>query len=367
MNLAIFPNRGGSLSDLARSGQLHRFTAHYLPMYARHFEQVLYFSYAEEEWDLPRRCKLRPGPRGLHSLLYSPWLPLRYRDDLARCHVARVMQMTGVIPAALAKVRLKLPFVATYGYRYAEFIRPTRRWTSYFLATAVERLGLRMADGVIVTTPELARHVARWTLPERIHLIPNGVDTVAFCPPPHPPSNDPPVAIFVGRLEPQKNLLALLEAVAIVGDLQLVLVGGGNQREALAHQAEKLGVDVELEGIVPYEALPTYLQMADLFVLPSHIEGHPKALLEAMSVGLPCVGTDVPGIRDVLQDGETGILCPGTDPASLVSGLRRLLADRAAGREMGHRARALIEAKYDLGNLLQQEVELLQKLAAGRS
>lgn len=366
MNLAIFPNRGGSLSDLARSGQLHRFTAHYLPAYVRYFERVLYFSYTKEEWNLPQRCELRPGPRRLHSLLYSLWLPLRYRDDLADCHVARVMQMTGAIPAVLAKIRLGLPYVATYGYRYAEFIRPTRRWASYFLAIFVERLGLRRADGVIVTTPELAQYVGRWASPERVHLIPNGVDTVAFCPPPHPPSNDPPVAIFVGRLESQKNLFALLEAVSAVGKLRLVLVGEGSQRQALARRAKELGVEIELKGIVPHKALPTCLQMADLFVLPSHIEGHPKALLEAMSVGLPCAGTDVPGIRDVLQDGETGILCLDTDLASLASGLRRLLADRAAAQEMGRRARALIEAKYDLSNLLQREVDLLQRVAVGR-
>jgi len=367
MNLAIFPNRGGSLSDLAHGGQLYRFTAYYLPAYARYFERVLYFSYAEEEWDLPPRCKLRPGPRRLHSLLYSLWLPLRYRDDLAHCHVARVMQMTGVIPAALAKAILGLPFVATYGYRYAEFIRPTRRWLSYLLAIFVERLGLRVADAVIVTTPELGQYVARWTLADRVHHIPNGVDTVTFCPPPHPPSNNPPVAIFVGRLEPQKNLFALLEAAATVGNLRLVLVGDGSQREALTQRARELGVEMKLAGIVPHEALPSHLQRADLFVLPSHIEGHPKALLEAMSVGLPCVGTDVPGIRDVLQDGETGILCPGTDPASLASGLRRLLADWATAQEMGRRARALIETQYDLNSLLRQEVELLQRLMVRRA
>ncbi|MFQ6100775.1 MAG: glycosyltransferase family 4 protein [Anaerolineae bacterium] len=367
MNLAIFPNRGGSLSDLARSGQLHRFTAHYLPTYARHFERVFYFSYAEEKWDLPQRCELRPGSARLHSLLYSLWLPVRYRDALARCHVARVMQMTGVIPAALAKACSGLPFVATYGYRYAEFIRPTRRWVSYFLAIAVERLGLRMADGVIVTTPELAQYVDRWTSPERVHLIPNGVDTATFRPPARLPANDPPVAIFVGRLEPQKNLLALLEAVSAVGDLRLILVGDGSQRQALARRAQELGVTLELAGVVSYETLPIYLQQADLFVFPSHIEGHPKALLEAMSAGLPCVGTDVPGIRDLLQDGETGILCPGTDPASLAAGLRRLLADRTAAQEMGRRARALVEAEYDLSHLLQREVELLQRVAVRKA
>ena len=70
---------------------------------------------------------------------------------------------------------------------------------------------------VIVTTPELAQHVARWTSPERIHLIPNGVDTAVFPPPAQLPPDDPPIVMFVGRLEPRKNLFALLEAVAALG------------------------------------------------------------------------------------------------------------------------------------------------------
>jgi glycosyltransferase involved in cell wall biosynthesis len=367
VNLAILPSRGGSLTDLARSGQLHRFAAYYLPAYADHFERVLYFSYAREERHLPERCELRPAPGRLHSLLYGALLPFRYRDDLASCHVARVMQMTGVIPAVLAKTCLGLPFVATYGYRYAEFLRPTRGWVRYLAAIAVERLGLRTANAVIVTTPELAGYVAQWTPRERVHLIPNGVDTAAFCPPSRPPCNDPPVALFVGRLEPQKNLFALLEAVAAVGNMRLVLVGNGSQREGLAQRARELNADVELRGVVLHEALPAILQKADLFVLPSKIEGHPKALLEAMSVGLPCIGTDVPGIRDSIQDGSTGILCAGADRASLEVGLRRFLDDRETAQEMGHRARTAIEAEYDLSALLRREVDLLRRVAVRRA
>lgn len=367
MNLAIFPSRGGSLTDLARSGQLHRFVAYYLAAYAGPFERVLYFSYAREDRDLPEGCELRPAPGRFHSLLYGAWLPLRYRDDLANCHVARVMQMTGVIPAVLAKACLGLPFAATYGYRYAEFLRPTRGWVRYLAAIAVERLGLRTADAVIATTPELADYVAQWTPRERVYLIPNGVDTTAFRPPSRPPRNDPPVALFVGRLEPQKNLFALLEAVVTVGNMRLVLVGDGSQREGLAQRARELNADVELRGVVPHEALPAILQKVDLFVLPSHMEGHPKALLEAMSVGLPCIGADVPGVRDLIRDGSTGILCAGPDRASLEVGLRRFLDDRETAQEMGRRARKAIEAEYDLSALLQREVDLLRRVAVKRA
>jgi glycosyltransferase involved in cell wall biosynthesis len=362
MNLAVIPSRGGSLEDLARTGQLGRLTEYYFPAYARRFDRVLYFSYAREDRPMPAGCELRPGPGRMHSLAYSLWLPFRYRADLRTCSVARVMQMTGAIPAILAKARYGVPFAATYGYRYSEVIRRSGRRVSYCLALAVERAGLRAADAVIVTTGELHAFVRRWVGPERIHLIPNGVDTSAFGPAPSPPANRRALAVFVGRLDPQKNLFALLEAAAIVGELDLLFVGDGTQREQLRERARRLGVNLELAGIVPHEDLPALLRRADLFVLPSHIEGHPKALLEAMSVALTCVGTDVEGIRTLLRDGETGILSPGTDAGSLAAALGRALADRPLALELGRRARGLVEAEYDLKRTLEMEITLLADL-----
>jgi glycosyltransferase involved in cell wall biosynthesis len=365
MNLAVFPNRGSSLADLARSGQLERFTGYYLPAYTAGFSRVFYLSYdADIGYRLPRGCELLAAPVQCHPLLYSLRMAAIHQDALRQCHVARVLQMTGAIPALIAKRRLGLPFAATYGYRYGELIRPTRRRASLLLTLTLERVGLRAADAVIVTTPELIQYVTRWVASQKVHLIPNGVDTEIFRPPAQPPSNDRPSVIFVGRLEPQKNLVALLEAVAEVENLHLTLIGDGTQRRMLIQRARELAVDMTLTGVVPYRQLPERLQQADVFVLPSHMEGHPKALLEAMSVALPCVGTDVPGTRDLLQDNDTGILCDGTDAASLAAGLRRILADRERARRLGLAARALVEAQYDLRVLLKRETDLLQCLAA---
>lgn len=372
MILGLLPASGAGLTSLQSSGQHGRLVNAYFKRYAQSFEQVYYFSYFKESLadfsaneELLERVTLLPRKIEVHRRLYGLVLPFLYGLHFARCAVLRVFQLTGALPALVAKKRYGIPYVTTYGYRYAEFARLEGQRFRALWFGLMERSFLQAADGVIVTTPTLKSHVARYLPEDKIHYIPNGTDTALFRPRSQPPSNDPPVAIFVGRLEPQKNLFTLLEAVAIVGNLRLVLVGDGSQREALAQRARELGVALELAGVVSYETLPTLLQTADLFVLPSLIEGHPKVLLEAMSVGLPCVGTDVPGIRDLLQDGETGLLCPGTDPASLVVGLRRLLADRTAAQELSRRARALIEAQYDLDRLLQREVALLQQLAIG--
>jgi glycosyltransferase involved in cell wall biosynthesis len=278
------------------------------------------------------------------------------------------MQLTGAIPALTAHLRWEIPFVVTYGYRYARFAAVEKRWRAWVFLIVLEPIALRAAQAVIVTTPELYEHVSRTVPSKRVHLIPNGVDTELFSPGlPRTASKDGPVnAIFVGRMEPQKNLAALIEALAVLRaeiDIRLTLIGQGPLRPALAQQSAELNVPVAFVGTVPHEQLPEYLRRADLFVLPSLIEGHPKALLEAMSAETPCVGTDVSGTRSLLIDGETGVLCTGTGAAQLAEGIRRVLADPEAAARMALRARSFIEASFSINHLLLQESALLRRLA----
>jgi glycosyltransferase involved in cell wall biosynthesis len=192
-------------------------------------------------------------------------------------------------------------------------------------------------------------------------VIPNSVDTDRFRPSPFLPGKRRLVS--VGRLEPQKNWFMLLEAVGRIEPMpQLLLVGGGSQREALVKAAADRGISLEMPGVLPHEALPAVLQTADIFVLPSLIEGHPKALLEAMSCALPCVGLDVPGTRDVIAHEQTGLLCPPT-VGGLVASIDRVLDDTRLASQLGRAARAWIEAHYSAQSVMQREIGLLKQLA----
>jgi glycosyltransferase involved in cell wall biosynthesis len=170
--------------------------------------------------------------------------------------------------------------------------------------------------------------------------------------------------VFVGRLEVQKNLPMLIEALSQIQPRpHLLIIGDGSLRGTLQASAEQHGVEIEFAGVVPNERLAEKLISADVFALPSLIEGHPKALLEAMSCGLACVGLDVPGVRDVIRHGETGLLCAPT-AAALAEGLARVLDDTALANRLGAAARAWSIEHFDLNRQLQREVELLQRLAA---
>lgn len=365
LTLGLLPPLNSGLQTLAQAGQQTRLIEQYFKVYARAFDETLYFSYMNEhlaqytdDSTLRSQVKILPGSPGR---LYTFRLPFRWAKEMQRCCVLRVFQITGVIPAVLARLRWGLPFAVTYGYRYTEFARTEGHQRRAVILWLFEQIGLRTANAVIVTTPALATHVKRHVAAGRVHLIPNSVDTDRFVPAPHLPGKRTP--IFVGRLEPQKNLLMLIDALAQVRPApHLIVVGDGSQREALISAAARRGVSIEMRGVLPNEALPAALQAADVFVLPSLIEGHPKALLEAMSCGLPCVGLDVPGTRDAIIHEQTGLLCAPT-AEGLAAGLRRVLEDADLANRLGQSARAWIETNYSTRRVMKKEIELLYQLA----
>jgi glycosyltransferase involved in cell wall biosynthesis len=256
-----------------------------------------------------------------------------------------------------------VPFVTTYGFWYARLARSRpRSW----LHAALERLALGAADAVIVTTPELGAHVGRHVAADRVHLIPNGVDTALFAPAALSPGDRR--ILYVGRLSAEKDLGTLVEAAGKLArlDVRLVLVGAGPERAALESAARARRVPLEVTPVVPHDRLPGLLAGAAAFVLPSLTEGHPKALLEAMSAAIPCVASDVGGNRAILRDGETGLLFPPGDAAALAAALERVLTDEGLAAALARRAREHVARTYDLGALVGREIDLLCRVAGGR-
>jgi len=166
---------------------------------------------------------------------------------------------------------------------------------------------------------------------------------------------------FIGRLAEQKNLPTLFTAIQGL-DVELVIAGGGHLRPKLENQAATLGLNVRFLGNVPHLELPGLVSGSALFVLPSLYEGHPKTLLEAMACGAPVIGTDVPGIREVIEDGKTGLLCEPT-AEGLRESISALLADAALRKTLGAAARQQVVHENSLDRIVDQEDALLQELA----
>lgn len=370
MTLGLLPALGGSLGELAATGQAGRLLDGYLARYVESFDRVLYFSYRVESLEhftrdpgLLARAHVVAPARPLGRGRRAATLAWTESARLRACAVLRVFQITGTVPALAARLRFGVPYVTTYGFSYAQLSRRgPRRW----LKAAVERLGLRHAAAVIATTDALRARAAR--VAHHVVLVPNGVDTRRFSPAPSGRRRQsPPRVLYVGRFSAEKNLETLVAAAGRVArrrPLRLVMVGAGPLQARLRAQARAAGVETEFTGIVPQERLPELYRQADAFVLASFTEGHPKVLIEAMACGVPCVASDCEGNRSLVSDGVTGLLFDPRRADDLADRLIRVLDDAPLAAALGRAGRELAVARHDLAARVAEEIALLRSVAA---
>jgi len=193
--------------------------------------------------------------------------------------------------------------------------------------------------------------------PERISLVPCGVDTDRFRPRNRVaarrrlglPGNEP-VVLFVGRIEPLKGIDILLRAAAqTYGGFRLLVVGGDQQdadrKAELRALAAELAIDdrVLFLDAVPHDQLPLYYNAADVCVVPSYYETFGLVALEAMACGVPVVASRVGGLLETVRDGQTGYLVPWRCPEPFAERLELLLSNEPLRRSLGRLARAAVE------------------------
>ena len=315
-----------------------------------------------------------PAFRQLYSVQAALAVPrLAATADLVHVHLGEDL---AALPIARAAARLHgLPLVLTVHTSLAHTLRAVdlRAAVLKTLGGAIERRGARAADAVLVLTPRLARELPLAGVdPDRVHVVPSGVDPALFGAPhadPFPGLPRPRIA-FVGRLAPQKSVPTLVAATSLLArrDAHVVLVGDGPDRPAVEREiaARGLGDRVRVIGFVPHARVPAVLQHADLLVLPSVYEELGSVLLEAMQAGLPVVATRTGGIPDVVTDGVTGLLVPPSDPAALGRAIDRVLGSPELARRLADAGRERAKG-YDWNALAGRVLDVYRAVLARRA
>lgn len=197
--------------------------------------------------------------------------------------------------------------------------------------------------------------------PRRIRVLYYGVDTDHFRP--RGPGADlagDEILLGVGRLELQKGFDDLVRAAALLPNRPaVVLVGDGSLRERLARRAQDLGVRLAIVTAVP--DIAPYLRRASVVVLPSLYEGLPNVLLEALATRSAVVATDLPGHREVIRDGENGILVAPSDVPALAKAIRRALRDDGS---LGSEGRRTMLARFRWDTYIERRRLLYECVAA---
>ncbi|HWV39929.1 MAG TPA: glycosyltransferase family 4 protein [Vulgatibacter sp.] len=241
------------------------------------------------------------------------------------------------------------------------------RWLRNLVFRLIERLAARWTD-FLVTINEEDRDAAvahRFLPEERIVRTPGiGVDVAAYADAVPAGAREsvrrelelPPgarIVTMVAEFTANKRQRDLVEALAILRcrDVHVLFAGTGPEEYPVEILAFKRGVFDRVHFLGVRDDVPRLLGASDLFVLTSAREGMPRAVMEALCVGVPVVGTNVRGTRDLLATGA-GALVPVGDVEALAERIRELLGDPARRAAMGRRGRALIE-EYDLSRTLE--------------
>jgi teichuronic acid biosynthesis glycosyltransferase TuaC len=189
---------------------------------------------------------------------------------------------------------------------------------------------LPKAARVVAVSRALADEVVQLGVPrERIAIVMNGVDASLFHPRDRASArvelglDEKPLAVYVGNLKVDKGVIDLASAWARLGmpDARLAILGGGPAQAELAAAVAPLGDRVMLLGPRPLAEIPQWMAAADVVTLPSHAEGTPNVVLEALASGRRVVATRVGGIPDLVTRGELGTLVPPRDPDALARAL----------------------------------------------
>lgn len=180
------------------------------------------------------------------------------------------------------------------------------------------------------------------------------------------------VLLFVGRLDPQKGLLDLLQAVHRLRDrpsvfekLHLILIGDGPQKPAIEETITRMELHqhVHLAGWQPDVA--SWLHVADGLVLPSHWEGMPNAILEAMAAGLPVIGTNIEGSRELVSHGKTGWLVEPGRPDALADVIVQFVTQVEQRKQFGQTARQVAQS-FSYENMVKRYEDLYLRVLEGK-
>jgi len=245
-------------------------------------------------------------------------------------------------------------------YEYHSLLRKV--WT---------RVGLYVPDGIVVVHTEWIDRIKGMYPAANVRVIRNLLHDQA---PPDPAeveelranlgiSKDNFVVVSVGAVGWRKGAFEILKAIPQVvskeDSVRFVLVGGESKPGDMAQlkqliETEKLEKWVQLAGEVERDKIPLYLALADLFLLPSFIEGMPVSIIEAMRSGLPVISTRVQGIPDVVVDGVTGILIDPGNPRQIAENVLLLKQDAQLRKKMAEAGKRVFRERFEFSKGIEE-------------
>lgn len=382
MNLALYFSKSVSLSLWLEKGLFDREKL----IYEHHLKSgvlnyVVWITYGKKDTEIANALykskRLNPSIRVINKpfifpdnwfgdTLYSFFSPFLLYSTIKKVHIIKTNQLDCGWGPILSSAITRNQLLLRCGYvrsklREAIGISKVRlklmRTSEYILC--------KYANLITVSSEHDAAYISSNYRIEtsKIFVIPNYIDTLQFKPlgKTCPEKNNK--LLFVGRLNKQKNLRNLIKAAAYL-NLELDIVGTGELLEELKSISKRIGAKVCFLKEVSNSNIPSMMNQYNYYILPSYVEGMPKSLLEAMSCGLVCIGTNVSGINEVINDNVNGFLAFDTDSTSIVVAIKN--AFQSDKNIIGENARKTILSKHSLDTVSLNESQIFELLSEKR-
>lgn len=373
-SICLTTNALVSLETIEKSGQI-QYVQKMIQLALKNYDHVYLISQDKKKYELADTNRFThiivrplPLPKLLNLARYYIVGALKIFKFCGDCELIRADGMAVELHAVLGSMLCRKPLVMSYRADNISILKANAKSLfdkilAYSLYV-VTKFSLKRSTLIIALTDTLKLKAVKLGVdPSKIIVVPTLIDTTTFNPSVVGTDirakyglQNKKILLYVGRIRPEKRVDNLIKALKIIHEkyeknIYLLIVGAGpyeTEEQKIRQLCEKLGLFdyIIRAGAIKHEKTPKYYAAADIFILPSIIEGLPNALLEAMAMGKAIVATKTGGIVDVVKDKESALLVDVDNIEDLANAIIELLRDEELAQRLAQKARKIIEEKY---------------------
>jgi len=317
---------------------------------------------------IPIKLFLKKKKMGFFTTLLFPILNYNLFKNTK---IIKTNQMYGSWITWILKILFRKKLIIRCGYElFKNSIHEYKNLKSYRISYLrlvfiylVEFISYKIADHIISSNKVEKNFIIKHFKihPKKITVIPNLIDVDIFRP--LNTQKKRKSVLYIGRLNEYKNLDNLIEAFTYLKDFSLGIIGKGELEKELKEKVKELNLQsrVRFLGTIPNFKLPEIINQHEIFILVSNMEGNPKVLLEAMSCGIACIGSNIPGINQIINHKNNGYLT-GLDSKSISEAIKFVSENVELMKSIGKNARDDIINHNTLGKILEQEIDIYKTI-----
>ncbi len=332
--------------------------------YKQYFDEVYFYTFDKkdiEKLEFPLIKNVLYNRYNLHSIIYAFLTPIIHYNILKKADYFFPLQIPASLYAIYCSIffkNKKIVLFWNYNWNSNEWLKEKNFFYKIFVKCWCW-ITVKFIKNYVAITETEKNIILKYNPKAKVEVLPTPINLNYY--------KNMNLArkknslLFVGRLEKQKNLFNLFEAVSKIKDCELHIVGEGSLKEQLMEYKKKLGIKVIFYNKLNSDEVIKMLNIHSIFILPSYYEGISNALVEAMACKIPVITSDIPPNREIIKDKVNGILC-STNAESIKEAIEYALNNPEKIKEYAENAYQMMVEKFSEEKYFQKIYDFIQKI-----